>query len=147
MEEWGNWSGNIGISIDEAAIKIGKAKEDLDIIDGGRDRPFYDSDNIVGFYGNTIERNDETEEGDGGSVEATFFELVGQSKIAKPWQNFLDIYNMLLKYVGINEDIVEIYKAKNIQKIMEAIICICLKECGGISNIEGHDQIFKNDYN
>lgn len=51
--------------------------------------------------------------------------------------------DILLKCVGINKDIVEVYEVENIQKPKEAIVRIYLKGCGGIGKAKGHDQIFK----
>lgn len=139
MEERDDWSSDTRISIDKGAIKIGKVKEDLNILDGRRDEPFYDGNDMIGFYWDSIRGDDEAEERDRGNMKATFLEFTVQSKIAKPWQNFLYKDDILLKSIGINEDIVEIYKVKNIQKLTEAIIHICLKGYEGISKVEAHD--------
>lgn len=88
-------------------------------------------------------RNNEAKEEGENSVKATFLKLASQSKITKPLQNFLNIDDILFKYVRINKDIVEIHKAENIQKLKETIIYVYLKGCRGMGKAEGHDQIFK----
>src|SRR5277367_4813488 len=47
-------AGNARISLDKTTIKIGEAQKDLDILNGGGNRPIYDGCDTTGFHRNTI---------------------------------------------------------------------------------------------
>jgi hypothetical protein len=45
-----HWGGDAGIIMDESTIKIGKAKEDLNIVDGRWGGPFGDCDDTIRLH-------------------------------------------------------------------------------------------------
>jgi hypothetical protein len=63
-KEGGNRSSNARVGVDEATIEISEAQKDLDILDRGRNRPFGNSCDPIGFHGNTVGRDDKPKKGD-----------------------------------------------------------------------------------
>ena len=53
---------NARVSFDKTAVEVGEAQKDLDVVDGGRDRPLRDGGDSIGFHGYAIRRNNKTKE-------------------------------------------------------------------------------------
>jgi len=65
----------MGISLNKVMIEISKAQKDLDILNGCRDRPFHNGDDIIMQHRNAIKRNDEARERDKHDMKLTLAEL------------------------------------------------------------------------
>ena len=75
FEQRSNRDDNAGISLDEATIEVGEAKEDLDIADANGDRPFDNSGDAAGFHRNAVGGNDEAKEVDFVDMELTLLKV------------------------------------------------------------------------
>src|SRR5271170_8005748 len=51
--------------------------------------------------------------------------------------------HMLLESIREDEDIIKINDAKDIEEFTKTIVSISLKRCRGVSETEGHNEIFK----
>jgi hypothetical protein len=72
-------AGNTRISFNKTTIEIGEAQKDLDILNGGRSRPFRDRSNSIWLHRDAIRRDDEAEEGNGGDVKLALAKLASQA--------------------------------------------------------------------
>ena len=75
----GDGGSDARISLNKATVKIGKAQEDLDVVDGSGDRPFRDGGDSIGFHGYAIRRNNKTKEGDRGDMKLALAKLASQA--------------------------------------------------------------------
>jgi hypothetical protein len=131
-EERSNGGCNTGVTVNKATIKVGKAEEDLNILDAGGGRPLRDCSNTIWLHGDAVGGNDEAEEGDGGGVEVAFAEFTGQAVLAEPGKDLFDMRNMLFEGVGIDEDIIKVNDAEDIEEIAKTIVGVGLERRRGV---------------
>ena len=78
-KESGDRASDTGISLNKTTIEIGEAQKDLDILNGGRSRPFCDRSNSIWLHRDAIRRDDEAEEGNGGDVKLALAKLASEA--------------------------------------------------------------------
>src|SRR5271169_6689508 len=72
LEQRRNGYDDAGITLNKTTIEIGKAEEDLDVLNGRRGGPIDDGGNSIGLHRDTARRNDKTKKADFFDMELTF---------------------------------------------------------------------------
>ena len=132
-EERGHGCHDAGITVNETTVEVGKADEYLNILNAGWCRPRGNGGDAVWVHRNAVRRNNEAEEGDGGGVEFAFTELARQSIVAEPLEDPFDIGDMLFEGFREYEDVIEVNNTEDVKEFAEAVVCIGLERCRGIS--------------
>lgn len=90
----------------------------------------------------TVRRDDISEEFHSVGVEIAFLGFAEEVVRAKSFEHFADMLNMLVRIVGIDEDIVEVNHDVDVKEVGENVVHEGLKSGRSIGETERHNEIF-----
>ena len=88
------------------AVEVRESEERLDIVDFLRLRPLEDSADLVVGHGKTVRRQDVSEVFHGVLVEFALVRSGVEPMLAEPAEHLLDVFPMIVRVVGVDEDVV-----------------------------------------
>ena len=86
---------------------------------------------------------DEAEVFDGVFGKTTFIWMGIQTIFKEMAEDLTDMFLMIRRVIGINEDVVQVDDHTNIQEITEDVVHEMLENCRSIGKSEGHNEPFK----
>ena len=114
-------------SLNKVTVKVSEAQKDLNILNGGRDRPLSDSADSVRLHRDAIRGNDETKEGYGGDMKLALAELASQAIFTEMRQDLFDVCYMLLERIREDEHVIQINDAEDVEEMMKTIVSVSLE--------------------
>jgi hypothetical protein len=73
-------------------------------------------------------------------VEGTLWDLGTKVSFIEVLEYVMNVGVVLFKWVGENEDVIEIYNDKKVNHVLEWVIHEVLELCRGIGHAHGHDE-------
>ena len=113
--------------MDESKVEVHESEEGLEVL------------NFLRRHGESIGRETETEVLSGGGMELTFLWLGKEIVLSEALEDFVDMFLMGLKVLGVYQDVIQIDDNADIKEIHEDTIDESLKSCRSICQAEGHD--------
>ena len=134
---------NIRIKWNGTIIKIDKVKEELNILNLTRSRPFLNSLNFVFRHCKSSKRQYKIKVLYCVSIECTFASFSIESMLLKISEDLLDQLIMLVYAISIDQDIIQIDDNPIVKQISEDIVHEILKGGKNVSQIKWHYQPLK----
>ena len=120
-------------------VKVHESKEGLNILNFPRFSPIGNGLNFLRGHGESVGRETETEVLGGGGMELTFLWLGKKIVLSEALEDFVDVFLMGLKVLGVYQDVIQIDNNTDIEEIREDAIDELLESCGSICQAKGHD--------
>ena len=137
-------NGDFGVSIDEPAVEVGKAKEGLNVFDFPRFQPIEDGLHFVFSNAESVGGKDVSEVFHTVLVKLTFSGICVEAVFLEPAEDFFfDVLFVLRHVVGVDDDVVEVDDDTDIEEVTEDVVHETLKGCRGIEKSKRHHQPFK----
>jgi len=108
--------------MDESLIEVGKPKERLDVFYFTGYRPLLDGLDLVRGHGKAVRREDISEILHGVTVPFAFTRVCEQVVLPESSENLSNVFLMLLRGVGVHEDVVEVDEYVDVEEVTKNIV-------------------------
>jgi hypothetical protein len=133
---------DFGVIPDEAAEVIGKTQEGSDIFFGRGCRPLLHNSNFIRINANTFSIHNMTKEFDRSLEEITLLELDVVVVCFQKAEDFVDMFHMVIKGLGVDEDIIHVDQNKLANSVSKELIHSTLESGRGVAQPKRHDKPF-----
>src|ERR1700730_16099310 len=104
----GHWSDDVGVSMDETAVEIGKSEERLYVFNLPQSGPFLYHFNLSHVHRKSGWRQYKSEVLHGFSMKFTLCWVQEETVLLEPSEYLSDVFDVLFQVLGVNEDVVKI---------------------------------------
>src|ERR1700731_1268754 len=131
--EVGHRSDNIGVSMDEAVVEVGKPKERLYVFNLPWSGPFLYGINFSCVHRKSSRRQYKSEVLHSFNMKFTLCQVQEETVLPEPSEYLLDMFDLLFWVLGVDEDVVEVDDHECVKEVGEDVIhevlesggCIC----------------------
>ena len=99
---------NLGVAMDEVAVKVHKAQERLSLFDGVQDWPLHNHVNLHRIHSQTIQGDNEAQIFDRGAVEICLAKIHVEVVVTESLEDRVDVTAVFIKRGRINKDVIKI---------------------------------------
>ena len=130
---------NVGVVVDELAIKVLESEEGLNVLNFLQFQPIGNGLNFLCRHGESVRRETETKVFGGGGMEFTLLWLGEEIVLSEVSEDFMDVFLMGLEVLAVYQDVIQIDDNTDIKEICEDAIDELLESCRSICQAKGHD--------
>jgi hypothetical protein len=124
-------------------VRVGKAKEDLNVLDVFGDLPGGDSIGFDGVHGYAIWRNNMSKEVDFGDVKGALLWVGDKTVLAEASKHHFHMLVVLARVFGVYQEVVEVDNQKFVMHIFEGIVHERLESGRSVGQAKGHNVVLK----